>query len=413
VSAGTRPFGEGAGPARAHSLADRVRADFPLLAETIDDRPVVYLDAASTTPKPRVVIDAVRDYYEHYTANVHRSLHPFGEKSTEKFEAARYEVAAFLGASPAEIVFTRNATEALNLVAFSMGLASGDEGVLPSSEHHSNFLPWREHATPVLLDCDEDGVPLYETLGAKLTARTKLATVAHVSNVTGTIAPIAAWIETAHARGVPVMIDASQSASHLPIDVRKLDVDFLAFSGHKLLGPSGVGVLYAKRERLKNFKAFLTGGGMVSHHGEESFTLRDDPWRFEAGTPAIEATIGLGAAIAYLKRIGMDAVRDHSLETGRRLNAMLSAIPGAKVLGGTTAPRIGLATFTLPVPAIAADGIARLLADSYSICCSGGFHCAHILHDRLKLAGTVRVSGHVFTNDADLAALESALREIV
>ncbi len=395
------------------TLHERVRGDFPLLRQELDDRPAVFLDCASTTPKPQAVIDAVVDYYTSYTANVHRSLHPFGEKATERYEAARYEVASFLNASPAEIVFTKNATEAFNLVAFAMKFASDDEIVLPSSEHHSNFLPWRTHGKPVLLDVDEDGVPRYEQLESRITAKTRLATVAHVSNVTGTIAPIEEWIATARARGVATMIDASQSASHLPIDVKKLGCDFLAFSGHKLLAPSGVGVLFAKRERMAALAPFLTGGGMVSYHGEDKFVLRDDPWRFEAGTPAIEATIGLGAAIAYLRRLGMENVREHSLEIGRELNRTLSAIPGVRILGGADAPRIGLATFTAPVPAVAADGLARLLADGYSICCSGGYHCAHILHHRLNLAGTVRASGHVFTSPEDIAQLGNALREII
>lgn len=407
MSAGTTATGS------ATPLHERVRGEFPLLRQTIDGAPVIYLDSASTTPKPQAVIDAVVGYYRDYTANVHRSIHPFGERATEAYEAARYEVAAFLNASPAEIVFTRNATESFNLVAFGLDLAPDDEIVLPSSEHHSNFLPWRMRAKTVLVDADEDGVPRYGELAARLSARTRLATVAHVSNVTGTIAPIEEWIATAHARGVPVMIDASQSASHLPLDVKKLDCDFLAFSGHKLLGPSGVGVLYAKRERLAALSPFLTGGGMVSYHGEDKFVLRDDPWRFEAGTPAIEAAIGLGAAIAWLRRIGMENVRDHSLETGALLGRELSAIPGVRVLGGTTVPRIALATFTAPVPAVAPDGIARLLADSHAICCSGGYHCAHILHHRLNLAGTVRASGHVFTTPDEIRALGSALREIV
>jgi cysteine desulfurase/selenocysteine lyase len=395
------------------ALHERVRPEFPLLAERLDDRPVVYLDSASTTPKPRAVIDAVMSYYEHFTANVHRSIHPFGEIATERYEKSRYAVASFLNCSPAEIVFTRNATESFNLVAHSIALDPGDEVILPASEHHSNFLPWRTAATPVLLDSDEDGLPRYEQLETRINGKTKLATLAHVSNVTGTIAPLERWIEVAHAKGVPVMVDASQSASHLPLDVKKLDCEFLAFSGHKLLGPSGVGVLYARRDWMAKLTPYQTGGGMVSYHGEDHFVLRDPPWRFEAGTPAIEATIGLGVAVDWLRRIGMEAVRDHSLEVGRNLVASLSSLPGVRILGGTDAPRIGLVTFTIPVPSVAADGVARLLSDGYSICCSGGFHCAHILHHRLNLAGTVRASGHVFTSPDDVAALHDALAEIL
>ena len=397
----------------AGALFERVRDDFPLLQQTLDGEPIVYLDAASTTPKPHAVIDAVVAYYSEYTANVHRSVHPLGERATTAYEAARYAVANFINASPAEIIFTKNATEAFNLVAFAMGLAPSDEVILPAAEHHSNFLPWRMHATPVLIAGDDDGVPYYDDLASKITPRTRLATVAHVSNVTGTIAPIAAWIATARERGIPTMIDASQSASHLPLDVKRLDCDFLAFSGHKLLGPSGVGVLYAKRERLEGMRPFLTGGGMISYHGEDRMTWRDDPHRFEAGTPPIEAVIGLGAAIEYLRRLDMKVVRQHALGLGEHMAQALGELPGVRLLGGRDAERIGLVTFAVDVPGIAPDGIARLLADSYGILCSGGYHCAHILHHRLNLAGTVRASGHVFTSPEDVEALVRALGEIV
>ncbi|MCA1663156.1 MAG: aminotransferase class V-fold PLP-dependent enzyme, partial [Myxococcales bacterium] len=212
---------------------NKYKADFPLLSQEVDGMPITYLDSASTTPKPRSVIDAVTRYYTQMGANVHRGVHPLGEASTQAYERARHAVAALIGASPHEIVFTRNATESFNLVAQGLGLDKEDEVVFPASEHHSNYMPWRLKAKTVLVDIDDEAVPRYQQLKERLSPRTRLVTLAHVSNVTGVVAPVEEWIATAHAAGVPVMVDASQSISHLPLDVKKLDCDFLAFSSHK------------------------------------------------------------------------------------------------------------------------------------------------------------------------------------
>jgi cysteine desulfurase/selenocysteine lyase len=226
---------------------------------------------------------------------------------------------------------------------------------------------------------------------------------------------VAQWIAAAHARGVPVLVDASQSASHLPIDVRALDCDFLVFSGHKVLGPSGVGVLYGKRERLDALGLYQVGGGMVTYHGDDRFTVQDVPWRFEAGTPNIEGVIGLGAAIAYLRGIGMAAAAAHSQALGRHLVEGLRAIPGTRILADSAplAERIGLAAFTVNAPGLGAEGVARALCDRHQILVSGGYHCAHILHHRLQLAGTVRASTHIFNTHAEIDHLLAALRELV
>ena len=219
-----------------------------MLARTLDGQPLVFLDSASTTPKPRAVIDAVVDYYERCTANVHRGVHTLGHEATQLYDAARLEAAGLLGAAPDEIVFVRGTTEAINLVAHGLGLGPDDEVIFPAGEHHANWLPWRVRARPVPMAIDDDGVPRWETLESLFTPRTRLVAFGHVSNVTGCIAPVAEIVRAAHARGVPVLLDAAQSISHLPIDVKKLDVDFLAASSHKAFGPSGVGVLYAKRD---------------------------------------------------------------------------------------------------------------------------------------------------------------------
>ncbi len=391
------------------------RADFPLLQRRIDGQVITHLDSASTAPKPQMVIDAVVHYYRECTANVHRGVHVLSEEATAAYEGARQEVASFLNASPAEIIFTRNSTEAINLVAHGLNLGPSDEVVLPALEHHSNFMPWRLAAHVVPIGLRPDGLPFYEEIESHLSAATRFVALAHVSNVLGVMAPVSRWIAAAHARGVPVLVDASQSASHVPIDVRALDCDFLVLSGHKLLGPSGVGVLYGKRERLDALGLYQVGGGMVTYHGDDRFTTQEVPWRFEAGTPNIEGVIGLGAAIAYLRRIGMAAVAAHSQALGQHLVEGLHAIPGTRILAESSpgSDRIGLASFTLNAPGLSAEGVARTLCDRHQILVSGGYHCAHILHHRLQLTGTVRASTHVFNTHAEIDRLLAAVRELV
>ena len=391
------------------------RADFPLLKRLIDGRPLTHLDSASTAPKPQCVIDAVTRFYTEHTANVHRGVHVLSEEATDVFERARQEVASLIGASPAEIVFTRNSTEGINLVAHGLRLQADDEVVITALEHHSNFLPWRLHARAVPVGLEADGLPRYEEIHERLTSRTRLAALAQVSNTLGVEAPIGQWIAAAHARGVPVLIDASQSASHVPIDVKALDCDFMVLSGHKLLGPSGIGVLYGKRERLEALALYQVGGGMVKLHGDDHYTTHDVPWRFEAGTPNIEGVIGLGAAVAYLRGIGMPAIQRHSRELGRYLVEQLRTVPHTEILANSVPfdQRIGLATFVVRAPGLGQESVARLLCDRHQILVSGGYHCAHILHHRLHLEGTVRASTHVFNTPEDIDRLIDALRDIV
>jgi cysteine desulfurase / selenocysteine lyase len=396
-------------------MSNKYKSDFPLLSRDVDGMPVTYLDSASTTPKPRPVIDAVMRYYTEMGANVHRGVHPLGEASTQAYERARHAVATLIGASPQEIVFTRNATESFNLVAQGLGLTGEDEVVFPASEHHSNYMPWRLKAKTVLVDIDDDAVPRYQQLKERLSPRTRLVTLAHVSNVTGVVAPVEEWIATAKAAGVPVMVDASQSISHLPIDVKKLDCDFLAFSSHKIFGPSGVGVLYVRKDRFDNLQLWNVGGGMVNYHGEDRFEVREAPFRYEAGTPNIEGAIGLGAAIEYVRAAKLTEIEKHSHALGAQLVEGLRALPGAKVLGARVPPerRIALCTVSVPVPSMTQANIARLLADSQAICVSGGYHCAHILHHRIQLDGTLRASAHLFNDEEDVERLIGALRDLV
>ena len=407
---------------RAHidALASRVRPDFPLLARRVEGHPLVYLDSAATTPRPRAVIDAVVAYYERGTGNVHRGAHALARDATALYDAARVAAASLVGASPDEIVFVRGTTEAINLVRHGLKLGRDDEVVFPASEHHANWLPWRLGCKPVPMPIDDDGVPRWETLPSLLTARTKLVAFAHVSNVTGCIAPVSELTALAHARGVPVLLDAAQSISHLPIDVGELGVDFLAASAHKAFGPSGVGMLYGRRERLRDFPLYQVGGGMVAHNEDDApghpgrLVPLEVPYRFEAGTPAIEATLGFAAAIGWMRAHGLDTLRAHGLAQTRVLLEALRSVPGVRVLAGRVPAegRIALVTFVVDAPRMSQDSVARALCDLDGICVSGGTHCAHVLHARLHLPGTVRASAHVFNTSAELEALASGVRRL-
>ena len=293
-----------------------------------------------------------------------------------------------------------------------MNLTPEDEVVFPASEHHSNYMPWRVVATPKLVDIDDEAVPKWSQLGSRLSKHTRLVSVAHVSNVTGVIAPVEEWIATAHKAGVPVILDASQSVAHLPIDVRALDVDFMGFSSHKMFGPNGVGVLYVRRDHFEKLGLGNVGGGMVAMHAEDSFAAMEAPFRYEAGTPNIEGVIGLGAAVDYLRSVGMPAIAAHVRGLAEQMMAGLAELPNATILGRSASERIALATVSLPLPSMRQQDIARLLADAHGIFVSGGFHCAHVLHHRLRLDGTLRASAHIFNDSGDIDALLNALRDL-
>jgi cysteine desulfurase / selenocysteine lyase len=398
-------------------FANRVRSEIPLLKRELAGRPLVFLDNASTTPKPRSVIDAVVGYYENATANVHRGVHTLGEEATRLFDDARREVAGLIGASPNEIVLVRGTTEGINFVANGLELGPEDEVVFPASEHHANWIPWRVHGKPVPMPIDEDGLPRWEKLESLITPKTKLVSIGHVSNVTGAIAPVEEVVRVAHARGVPVLLDAAQSLSHLPLDVARLGVDFLAASSHKAFGPSGVGILWGKKEFLQKCPLYQVGGGMISLNpdlGEGSIVPRDAPFKFEAGTPAIEATIGFGAAVKWMRNLGMDEIRKHDLAMSKYLIEGLADIKGVRVLAQKLPPekRIALATFVVDAPAMTQESVARALCDMFAVCVSAGFHCTHVLHARAHLPGTVRASPHAFNTTAEIDVLLEGVREI-
>ncbi len=402
-----------------NGIASRVRPEIPLLARELGNsrRPLVFLDNASTTPKPRSVIDAVVGYYEKATANVHRGVHSLGEEATRLFDDARREVATLIGATPAEIVLVRGTTEAINFVANGLQLGPEDEVVFPASEHHANWIPWRVHGKPVPMPIDEDGVPRWETLESLITKKTKLVSIGHVSNVTGAIAPVEEVVRIAKSHGVPVLLDAAQSLSHLPLDVARLGVDFVAASSHKAFGPSGVGILWSKKEFLQKCPLYQVGGGMISLNNDidvGGFIPRDAPFKFEAGTPAIEATIGFGAAVKWMRKIGLEKIREHDLAMARYLIEGLSDISGVRVLASKLPPekRVALATFVVDAPAMTQESVARALCDMFAVCVSAGFHCTHVLHARAHLPGTVRASPHVFNTTHEIDTLLEGVREI-
>jgi cysteine desulfurase/selenocysteine lyase len=326
-------------------------------------------------------------------------------------------VATLIGATPAEIVLVRGTTEAINFVANGLQLGPEDEVVFPASEHHANWIPWRVHGKPVPMPIDDDGVPRWETLESLITPKTKLVSIGHVSNVTGAVAPVEEVVRIAHARGVPVLLDAAQSLSHLPIDVARLGVDFLAASSHKAFGPSGVGILWGKKDFLQKCPLYQVGGGMISLNNDidvGGFITRDAPFKFEAGTPAIEATIGFGAAVKWMRSVGMDAIREHDLAMSRYLIDGLADIPGVRVLAKSlpAEKRIALATFVVDAPAMTQESVARALCDMFAVCVSAGFHCTHVLHARAHLPGTVRASPHVFNTIEEIDVLLEGVREI-
>lgn len=407
------PTGQVAVPPSRGLDVTAVRAEFPLLAKELAGQPIAYLDSASTAPRSRRVLEAIRRYHEDYTANVHRGVHPLAAEASAAYEAARHAAASHVGALPGEVVFTRGTTEAINLVASSLGLTRADEVVLTLAEHHSNMLPWRSAATPAYVPSHEDGSPRWEALEGLIGPRTRLVAVHHASNVLGTIAPLAEIARVAHARGVPFLVDGAQGAGHLPVDVRAIGCDFYAWSGHKVGGPAGTGILYARAPWLEKLSPWHWGGGMVSHVEEDALELKEGPQRFEAGTPNVEGVLGLAAALELLRDVGMDAVRAHGEELARALFEGVRALPGVRVLGGDdpSRPRIPLVALTLPDGALDAQTLARMLADTSGVIVSAGQHCTHPLHRQAAASqDTLRASAWMVNTLEDVERFVDSLR---
>ncbi len=385
-----------------------VRRQFPILSREIHPgRPLVYLDSAATALKPTSVIETVIEHHRHHTANVHRGIHRLAEEATKRFEHAREQVARFIGAPARQVIFTRGTTESINLVAHSWAqhtLCAGDEILLTEMEHHSNLVPWQQVAAAngvelrfVLIT--PDGQLDLSSFDALLSRRTKLVAVTAVSNVLGTVNPLPKIVAMAHAAGARVLIDAAQSVPHLPTDVASLDCDFVAFSGHKMCGPDGVGMLYGKEELLDAMPPFMTGGQMVRRVRQTSAEWNELPWRFEAGTPPISSAIGLGATVEFLSQLGMNSVRQHEVALVAYAYERLREIAGLRILGPGPEHRSGLVSFT--VDGIHPHDLAQVL-DGRGIAIRAGHHCAEPLHARLGVVASARASFYLY-NTADEA----------
>jgi len=397
----------------------RLRADFPILATRLHDNvPLIYFDNAATTQRPRQVIQSLVDVYEKQYANVHRGIHWLSDQSTDLFEDARLKVQAFIGAQAREeVIFTHGATESINLVARSWGdanLRAGDEVLLTEMEHHANIVPWQQLAarTGAVLrfaPIDDDGLLRLDEFDKLLTERTRLVAVAAVSNVLGTINPIDEIVRRAHAAGAIVLVDAAQSVPHALTNVKSSGVDFLAFSGHKMLGPSGVGVLYGRRELLEGMPPFLGGGSMIRRVRLDGFEPADLPDKFEAGTPPIVPAIGLGAAIDYLNQVGMEAIHAHEQALTLRAHEVLRSVGGVRFLGPSPEKKAGIVSFVLE--RIHAHDIAQLL-DRHGIAVRAGHHCAMPLHKRLGVQASARISFYFYNTLEEVDRLGVAFDEI-
>jgi len=408
-------------PARRALDPVALRAEFPILARPINGHPLVYLDSASSSQKPDVVIEAVDRYYREYNANVHRGIYTIGEEATAAYEASRARVARFINApSSREIVFTRNATEAINLVAYAWGrhhIDRGDAIVLTEMEHHANLVPWQllvqeRDGDLEFIPITDDGLLRLDVLDVLLRLKPKLVAFTHVSNTLGTINAVREIVDAAHAVGALVLVDGAQAVPHVPVDVQALGADFYAFSGHKMLGPMGSGALWGRRELLDAMPPFLAGGEMIREVHLRRSDFNDVPWKFEAGTPAVADAIGLGVAADYLTALGMDVVREHERAlVAYALETLPRKVPEIALYGPMDPDlRGGVVPFNLP--GIHPHDVAQVL-DRFGVAVRAGHHCTMPLHERLDLAATARASFSVYTTPDDIDALADGLTQVL
>jgi cysteine desulfurase / selenocysteine lyase len=406
----------------------RIRKDFPILDRTVrGDQPLIYLDSANTSQKPRQVIDTLTEFYERHNANIHRASHQLGEEATEAYEGARLKVGQLLGAADeTEIVFTKNISEAINLVAYSMSNASalggaprltlgpGDEIVITEMEHHSNIVPWqllcqRTGATLRWFSVTPDGQLDTSAIGDLINERTKLVALVHQSNVLGTINPVRMIADAAHAAGALVLVDAAQSVPHMPVDVTSLGADFLGFTGHKICGPTGIGVLWARAELLEEMPPFLGGGEMIETVWMDHSTYAPPPHKFEAGTMPIAQAVGLGAAIDYVSEIGLDAIRAHEEQLIARALESLRAVDGVRILGDAPVGQRGSAV-SFEVPGVHPHDVSQVL-DDLGIAVRAGHHCAWPLHRAFGVRASTRASFYLYNTPDEVDALAEGIRQ--
>jgi len=394
-----------------------VRKDFPILdREVRPGVPLVYLDSAATSQKPTAVLDAMRDYNEQHNANVHRGIHTLAEEATALYESARDKVAAFIGAPDRrEVVFTKNSTEALNLMAHVLPFGPGDEVVITEMEHHSNLVPWqlacqRVGAKLRWIGLTDDGRLDLSDVDGLITSRTKVVSIVHQSNLLGTVNPIAEIAAKAHAVGATVVVDASQSVPHMPVDVSTLGADAIAFTGHKMCGPTGIGVLWARADLLESLPPFLAGGEMIDEVTMAGSTFAELPHKYEAGTPPIAQAVGLGAAIDYLTELGMDAVHAHEKQLTAYLLDGLSGVDGLRIIGPTSTERRGGAV-SFVMDGFHPHDIGQLL-DQYGVAVRVGHHCARPACLRYGIPATSRASLHLYSDTGDVDALVTGLGKV-
>jgi cysteine desulfurase/selenocysteine lyase len=397
--------------------ASRIRGDFPALHQTIRGKPLVYVDNAATTQKPRAVIDALVHYYTHDNSNVHRGVHALATRATEAYEGARKKVASFINASePAEIVFVRGTTEGINLVARSFTgccIRSGDEVLISAMEHHSNIVPWQilcgESGAKIrVIPMNDRGELLLDEYEKMLTPKTRIVAVVHISNSLGTVNPVHEIVRMAHARNIPVLVDGAQSAPHIAVDVREMGCDFFVFSGHKMYGPMGVGVVYGKREILERMPPYQGGGDMIASVTFEKTTYNSLPYKFEAGTPHVAGVVGLGAAVDYIRGIGFPAIEAHERDIAEYAAARLAAIPGLRLIG-TAKNRASVVSFVLE--GIHPHDVGTIL-DREGIAVRTGHHCTQPVMDFFRVPATTRASFGIYNTREDVDAVVAALHRV-
>ena len=401
---------------------NKIRNDFPILTRKINGKPFVYFDNASTTQKPSSVINKIVNYYSFYNSNIHRAVYDIAEEATNAYELTRLKISKFINASsPQEIIFTRNATEAINLVAYSWGrknIQKGDVIILSEQEHHSNIVPWQilakeKNAQLKYLKIGETGNLNLNELESSLddNKNIKLISLSHMSNALGNIIPIEKIIDLAHIHSIPVLVDGAQSVPHLKTDVRTLDCDFLAFSAHKMLGPTGVGILYGKKDLLQEMDPFICGGDMIKEVHKENTFFNDLPYKYEAGTPNIADVIGFSSALDYLNEIGMDNVRNHEIELTKYALEKMSELKHIKVYGDANLQnRGGIISFNLGD--IHPHDLATIL-NEHGIAIRSGHHCAQVLMEKLEVSATSRVSFYIYNTKEEINIFISALGEAI
>ena len=394
-----------------------IRKDFPILSRKVHGKKLVYLDNAATTQKPKQVIEAITDYYENYNSNVHRAVHKLSEEATVAYDEAHEKTAEFINAeSYEEIVFTKNTTESLNIVAnhFSKKLGKDDEIVLSQMEHHSNLVPWLNVAKLTgakikYAEIDSNGELNLQQFQKIITDKTKVVAVTHASNVLGTINPVEEITKIAHSKGAIVVIDGAQSVPHMPVDVKKIGCDFLAFSAHKMLGPSGIGVLYGKKNLLEKMEPLMFGGDMIKEVTFEKASWNDLPWKFEAGTPNMAGAVGLSAALDYLNQFGMENVREHELMLTKYAMKKLSEIEGIEIYGPAAGQKTGVISFNMK--GVHPHDVSSIL-DTEGIAVRGGHHCAMPLMRLLGIQGSARASFYLYNTKGEVDALIKALDKV-